>query len=143
MRTVIAALLATLLFAAPAAAQERSERAEVAEALTLGGLGVFVGTYALTGLSATTLVIVANARDETIAESWIPLVGPWLMLADSAGFNSLQVALTAVSGVLQTLSLGAMIAGLVLGAQPDEEETVRLLPAVGPSHAGLHLSVRF
>jgi hypothetical protein len=123
------ALLIAALLAGPslARADDASDR-ELGEGLTIAGLSVFVSTYALTGLSATTLVLVANTREATILESWMPLVGPWIMLGDSAGFNDLQIGLVVASGVLQTLSVGALIAGLVLMSEAG--------PAPSPSARG-------
>lgn len=120
-------LLAVALLAGPslARADDGTSHHELGEGLTIAGLTVFVSTYGLTGLATTTLVLVANTRETTIAESWVPLVGPWIMLGDSSGFNDLQIGLLAISGVLQAFSVAALIAGLVLQSEPSPTATAR------------------
>jgi hypothetical protein len=116
------------------------DRHAVGEPLWMSGLSVLAATYVLTGAAGTTLVMVANARTVTIGESWIPLAGPWIMLADSRGFDSSQIALTVVSGVLQALGCAALIAGLVLDGdarRPTSLAQVWLAPRLGADGAGL------
>jgi len=91
-----------------------AERHAIGNTLWVTGLSVLAPSYVLTGAVGTTLVMIANARSATIAESWIPIAGPWIMLADSRGFDSTQIALTVVAGTLQALGCAAFIAGLVL-----------------------------
>jgi hypothetical protein len=90
------------------------DRRALGEALWISGLSVWAVTYVFTGLTATTLVTVANTRPATIAESWIPVVGPWIMLGDSVGFDTGQIAGTIISGVLQAAGVAMFIAGVVL-----------------------------
>lgn len=118
----------------------------IGEPMWTAGLTVFVASYALTGIAATTLVVVANARDGTIVQSWIPIIGPWLMLADSAGYDGLQIGVTVASGILQLFGAGAFIAGLVLdsGSSSTPVSTSLILgPMGGPSVGGLTLSGTF
>lgn len=116
------------------------------EALWITGVAVFVPTYVLTGIAATTLVTVSESRSATIAESWIPIVGPWIMLGDSAGFDTLQLAGTAISGVLQAFALASFIAGIVLvndaPADPNSAR-VSLLPGARGADGGLSLTGAF
>lgn len=157
MVRIVVLLIALASF--PSLAQAQSPPAEVAstrneghaigEPMWMAGLTVFAASYALTGISATTLVVVANGRDGTIPQAWIPVVGPWLMLADSAGYDGLQVGLTVVSGILQLLGAGALVAGLVLdsGSSSSSASTAStsllLSPMGGPSTLGLVLSGTF
>lgn len=127
-------------------ARRRDDRHALGETLWVAGLSVFAATWALTGAAGTTLVNVANGRTETIVESWIPLVGPWIMLGDSRGFDGLQLALTAVSGVLQAVGCGALIAGLVLvNESPDDASSasVWLVPTAGDQGGGLAVAGSF
>lgn len=122
------------------ATSRADERRAIGNTLWVTGLSVFAATYALTGIAGTTLVKVANGRDVTIGESWIPLAGPWIMLADSRGFDTTQFALTLVSGILQTLGCAAFIAGLVLeNESPSDPAAARvwLAPTFGSQGAGL------
>ena len=108
------------------------------------GLTVLVSSWALTGATATTLVALANQRPEITIESWIPVVGPWIMLGDTRGYDDLQLGLTVASAVVQTIATGVMIAGLVLDAQapprPAARAGVHVLPTFGASGAGISLS---
>lgn len=138
---------ALLLGVSPASAQPSDPAHEVGEPLWMAGLSVFVATYVLTGLTTTTLVIVANGRHESIGESWIPVIGPFVMLADSAGFDVAQTALTAVSAALQVLGCAGLIVGIVLDAQPspsgEASAELWLTPLLGPDGSGLSVGGRF
>jgi hypothetical protein len=121
----------------------RTEQQAIGNTLWVTGLSVFAATYALTGIATTTLVMVADARTVTIGESWIPLVGPWIMLGDSRGFDTSQLALTAVSAVLQTLGCAALIVGLVLendGPGDASAARVWITPTFGDRGAGLSVA---
>jgi hypothetical protein len=150
-RTLASLVVATaLLHGAIARAQppdadvpSSDDRHAVGEALWVSGLVVLASTWALTGASATVLVRIANARDVTIAESWIPLVGPWIMLGDSAGLDTTQVALTAVSAALQTLATAALIVGLVLDLDRPRGAGVTVAPSASAGGAGLAIAGSF
>lgn len=129
----------TLLSAAPPATAQSPDHA-LGEALWISGLTVLVSSWALTGAATSTLVYLAAARDESIVESWIPVVGPWIMLADSAGFDGLQLAGTAISGILQLAGLVSLITGLVLVDQDPSDSsgtTLTLSPLEGGSTLSL------
>ncbi len=142
--SALALALCGALVAAPAAAQEeaRDPAHEAGEPLWMSGLTLLTATYVLTGATSTTLVMVANAREGTIVQSWIPVVGPFLMLADSAGYDTAQLAFTGISAALQVLGLAALVTGIVLDAQAGPGSgtaALRLAPLAGPSGSGLAL----
>lgn len=145
MRGWLALVLCASVLAAPGFA--RADDDDLPEALTVAGVTVLATTYGLTGLTTTTLVIVANRREETIAFSWIPVAGPWIMLGDSAGFNSLQLFAAAASGVLQAAGVGMLIAGLVISMERyggiQSRDGPRLIPMLSSNQAGLALTGRF
>ena len=119
------------------------ERHAIGEPMWIAGLSVLVASWALTGAVTTTLVKISNSRDMTIAQSWIPIAGPWIMLADSSGFDTSQLALTFVSGILQTLGCAAFIAGLVLDGEASHGTTaarLRLVPTAGAEGAGVSVA---
>lgn len=116
------------------------EQRAVGNTLWVTGLSVLGASWALTGITSTTLVKVANARDVTIYESWIPVVGPWIMVGDSRGFDTTQMALTITSGIVQTLACAAFIAGLVLESDAPREATAARIwfaPTLGSGTAGV------
>jgi hypothetical protein len=114
------------------------------EGLWIAGLSVWAATYAFTGAGATALVYFANTRDATTIESWIPFVGPWIMLGDSEDFDRGQMAAVAISGVLQLAALASFIAGVVLVNEPVEGgASVAIGPMVEPAGGGLFASGAF
>lgn len=116
------------------------EQRAVGNALWVTGLSVLAASWGLTGIASTTLVKVANARDVTIYESWIPVVGPWIMLGDSRGFDDTQLALTITSALVQTLACAALIVGLVLENDAPRDPTVArvwIAPTLGSGTAGI------
>lgn len=139
-RALLALALGTALTTWPVAAQEVHDPAhEVGEPLWMAGLSLWAATYVLTGAASTTLVMVANGREGTIVQAWIPVVGPFLMLADSAGYDTAQLVFTGLSAALQVLGLAGLVTGIVLDAQPSpsgETAVLRLTPLVGPSGSG-------
>lgn len=142
-----AALALNVAHAPTASAQTSDPNHEIGEPLWMAGLSVFAATYVITGATATTLRLLTSSREDRIWQSWIPLAGPFIMLADSAGFDDTQYALTIVSAVLQVLGLGAFITGVILDAQPDPAEpaagTLTVLPTATPDSVGLTLVGRF
>jgi hypothetical protein len=161
-RTSAAWALASVLLlvcsaASPASAQvaptERDDDAALAERRAAGntvwvtGLAVLTSTWVITGAVGTTLVEIANARPMTIAESWIPVAGPWILCADSRGFTESQLALAIVSGVVQALGAVAFVTGLVLENEGPSTRAgaarLWLAPTANRDGAGLHLAGTF
>lgn len=100
------------------------------DALWITSLSIFLGTYLVTGAMATWMSLDNGGRGATIAESWIPVVGPWLMVADHHGLDGTQIGAAVISGVLQAVSLATLIVALVTR---DRYERVQLDSlAVGP-----------
>jgi hypothetical protein len=128
-------------------AQTSDPNHEIGEPLWMAGLSVFAATYVITGVTTTVLRALTDSRQEVTWQAWVPLAGPFIMLADSAGFDSTQYALTVVSAILQVLGCAAMITGIVLDAQPDpvaaSSASLSLVPSVSQNYAGLSLSGRF
>jgi len=113
----------------------------LARPLLITGLSVFLASYAITGAATTATVVIAHGRNVTIGESWVPVAGPWIMLADSAGFDAAQMTATAVGGVLQTLSAASLITGIALTAPAPQREARSLVIAPVVTANGGHLLI--
>jgi hypothetical protein len=127
------------------APQPSSGARSAGKILWITGLSSLIGVYVITGVTTTISVTVAGARTVTIGEAWVPVAGPWIMLADSAGLDDGQKAMTAVSGVLQGLALASFVTGLALVAtSPSPEKAhVALVPMAVDRGGGLVLGGRF
>jgi hypothetical protein len=120
-----------------------NDRHGLGEALVISGVSVLAGTWVLTGATATTLVVFTNGRTATLVESWIPVVGPWIMVGDSVALDGGQLALAVISGVLQAAGLAATIAGIVLLNEPGNSAplaSLSIAPMAGNGTAGLSVS---
>lgn len=100
--------------------------------LLITGSAIFLGSYATT-------VIATAANDGPDKSLYIPVVGPWLHLADRNGTEGRteQTLLVGASGVVQGLGVGLMVASLFI---PEKRSvgTISLGPvkmAVGPGGA--------
>ncbi len=76
--------------------------------LWIPGIVLFGVSYVLTG----TLASAAVASSDYVGYSWIPLVGPWLMLGEAA--NDEQFAGALVGGIAQAAGLTMFVLGLAL-----------------------------
>lgn len=84
------------------------ESTESIYGLWVTGLIVFPVSYVLTGTMATAL----SYNDDYATYSWIPLVGPWLMLGEANGDAETGAAIA--GGVAQLAGLTMFVLGLTL-----------------------------
>jgi len=116
--------------------------------LFISGIALFGAGWLATGI-ATTAIVAGNSRSRTapIGEAWVPLAGPYIMLADSWDYSGGQVAATASGAVIQTLGFTSMVVGIVLwAAAPSahpEQAGVVLVPWSTRSGGGLSLGGTF
>jgi hypothetical protein len=86
----------------------------------------------------------APCQPHVIPTSWLPIVGPWIILPTANG-PAQRAILTAV-GVLEIGGLAMLILGLVLKERVDVPVaggTLRLLPVASASFAGARASFEF
>jgi hypothetical protein len=116
--------------------------------LFITGISVFGVGWLGTGI-ATTAIVSGNSRSRTIlmGEAWVPLAGPYIMLADSFDYSSSQVAATAVGALIQTLGFTTMMVGAILWpsapSSSSREGRLLVVPWTGNRSAGISVGGSF
>lgn len=110
------------------------------------GIGTFVAAYGLSGGIGESLHDESSAKCSYCSdarEMWIPLAGPWMLLADAD--NPSSRAAGAAMGVLQAGGLALLIAGIVdtvkSGKKSDSNVAVNV--DATPYSAQARLNMRF
>lgn len=91
------------------------------KALMFTGLGIFAGSY------VTTAAITAGSPDTLDKSLYLPIVGPWLTLAQASDYGTGKTVLIAGSGILQGVGAGLAIASLFV-----PEKTAAATITAGP-----------
>jgi hypothetical protein len=132
------------------AGAERSEgsgQRTAGKVLFITGVSVFAAGWIAGGIATVAVVTsTPNARTAAMGESWVPLAGPYIMLADSSGYTGTQIAATATGAAIQTLGFTTMIIGAVAWATAPsssnpkkafEEGHMMVVPWAGSRSAGI------
>jgi len=132
----------------PPQRQLRYEEVETSiKGLWIPGIIIFGVSYVLTGTMGSTLGLTSDYADW----SWVPLIGPWVMLANSVNDDEATGAL--IGGIAQTAGLAMFVLGLAItrtvrvaryvlneGDDRSPQLAFDVLPAAGGGQLGLTLS---
>lgn len=118
--------------------------ARIGTALWVTGLSLMGAFWLATGITTTAIVGgYRNPNWRSAGEAWIPVVGPFVMLGDSNGYTGAQVGATVASAILQTISTGLFVTGLVIVATTSSGRETAIVPTPMDRGAGLSLVGRF
>lgn len=115
--------------------------------LTVTG-AISLGAFWLATGIATGVVVATtkNSRVTPAGEAWVPIAGPYIMLADSARYTDTQTAATVTAAVLQTLATTTLITGLIVLAASSsgkERNAAWIAPMTLKDGGGLSVVGRF
>ncbi|MDB4960306.1 MAG: hypothetical protein JWP01_305 [Myxococcales bacterium] len=140
---LLAMLVSASSFAEPPRAPEEDRAPPTRTALTAGAI-IFLTSY---GLS---IGIGSQSLDEDHRGLYVPVAGPWLVLADRSDDDKLTDALLAIDGIAQATGALIIVGALIARTEPRRPESqaarkqlIRITPIMTRDRPGIAFSGTF